>query len=63
MWMDIKQGDVLFQSTHPVRGATVLDTDGGLMTDEFQSTHPVRGATQEAEETEDIRRNFNPRTP
>ena len=34
----------IFQSTHPVRGATCyqhLDADA----DGFQSTHPVRGAT------------------
>ena len=33
-----------FQSTHPVRGATITDT-WGKSTAVFQSTHPVRGAT------------------
>ena len=37
-WSDI------FQSTHPVRGATVLP-EGRKAPEEFQSTHPVRGAT------------------
>ena len=35
----------VFQSTHPVRGATtILGLD--LRTRLFQSTHPVRGATR-----------------
>ena len=35
---------VQFQSTHPVRGATVFSSSFlALMA--FQSTHPVRGAT------------------
>ena len=33
-----------FQSTHPVRGATVGDSRAGCCYP-FQSTHPVRGAT------------------
>ena len=34
----------IFQSTHPVRGAT--DAKGQQLGDQiFQSTHPVRGAT------------------
>ena len=33
-----------FQSTHPVRGATIMQGNiSGY--DKFQSTHPVRGAT------------------
>ena len=35
----------LFQSTHPVRGATVLIAIKLRLSREFQSTHPVRGAT------------------
>ena len=35
---------VLFQSTHPMRGATELD-DNGAVKIPFQSTHPMRGAT------------------
>ena len=34
----------VFQSTHPVRGATLVLPDDGRQI-EFQSTHPVRGAT------------------
>ena len=34
----------VFQSTHPVRGATVI-IDGVCHAVPFQSTHPVRGAT------------------
>ena len=33
-----------FQSTHPLRGATV-SPETNLATREFQSTHPLRGAT------------------
>ena len=36
--------DLLFQSTHPVRGATVNNSNGVFIY-AFQSTHPVRGAT------------------
>ena len=35
---------LLFQSTHPLRGATILTNIDGL-TSQFQSTHPLRGAT------------------
>ena len=34
-----------FQSTHPLRGATISGTDANLG-DKFQSTHPLRGATR-----------------
>ena len=34
-----------FQSTHPLRGATVFTTMG-ISTRAFQSTHPLRGATR-----------------
>ena len=40
-----KQANGEFQSTHPVRGATVTVT-GGDTDSLFQSTHPVRGATE-----------------
>ena len=44
----VATGAILFQSTHPLRGAT----DGGLGVDQtlhlFQSTHPLRGATDHA---------------
>ena len=35
---------IVFQSTHPVRGATV-NRIGLTVMAQFQSTHPVRGAT------------------
>ena len=35
----------LFQSTHPVRGATAVSQPDGSFQTLFQSTHPVRGAT------------------
>ena len=34
-----------FQSTHPVRGATLLNVEIANHIN-FQSTHPVRGATR-----------------
>ncbi len=37
-----------FQSTHPVRGATVRLPFMRIVCVLFQSTHPVRGATQPA---------------
>ena len=37
---------VLFQSTHPVRGATGRSYASGIVSPVFQSTHPVRGATR-----------------
>ena len=36
---------VLFQSTHPLRGATSSQVQVGHKTSQFQSTHPLRGAT------------------
>ena len=52
----------IFQSTHPVRGAT-NDTKQRLSGGEFQSTHPVRGATGVADTTGFSINDFNPRTP
>ena len=40
-----------FQSTHPLRGATVTSTSARLDLTLFQSTHPLRGATMDAEGT------------
>ena len=37
-------GVSVFQSTHPVRGATTV-TGTATYVNPFQSTHPVRGAT------------------
>ena len=52
----------LFQSTHPVRGAT---GNGGDTLDQriFQSTHPVRGATRSGAVRAACTKDFNPRTP
>ncbi len=36
----------IFQSTHPVRGATPADVTVSAKLNLFQSTHPVRGATE-----------------
>ena len=51
-----------FQSTHPVRGATVYYNDIDIATG-FQSTHPVRGATLRKAYTIMTIIYFNPRTP
>ena len=55
-------GGFLFQSTHPVRGATHTETTT-TTTDLFQSTHPVRGATDQSRGGTLPRADFNPRTP
>ena len=36
---------MIFQSTHPMRGATLKNNAEPLCTHPFQSTHPMRGAT------------------
>ena len=36
---------ILFQSTHPVKGATVVYAVCAVFAALFQSTHPVKGAT------------------
>ncbi len=51
-----------FQSTHPLRGATVFRyTNEGR--DIFQSTHPLRGATPPPQRPKRNGMDFNPRTP
>ena len=57
-----EQGFAIFQSTHPVRGATVAAGDDGVHVG-FQSTHPVRGATIIRYGTSALSSYFNPRTP
>ena len=52
----------LFQSTHPMRGATIVHHKVYL-TPEFQSTHPMRGATKFEVVSYRAIYNFNPRTP
>ncbi|OQM67390.1 hypothetical protein B5784_0503 [Bifidobacterium bifidum] len=51
----------VFQSTHPVRGASLTATvsPSGVL---FQSTHPVRGASARGL-GKTYGMNFNPRTP
>ena len=52
VFANIGEQPILFQSTHPARGATgfkrVL-----VVAPKFQSTHPARGATEEDEEDDD----------
>ena len=44
--VQVQAGQIqLFQSTHPVRGATSRPSAGTCFWVQFQSTHPVRGAT------------------
>ena len=51
-----------FQSTRPVRGATI-DYLGAEDTELFQSTRPVRGATGVMSVRRGRTRSFNPRAP
>ena len=44
----------IFQSTHPVRGATSGVATSGLRRTQFQSTHPVRGATRDTRSLSEI---------
>ena len=44
----VRAAALLFQSTHPVRGATTFIPQNSII-QEFQSTHPVRGATASCE--------------
>ena len=52
----------LFQSTRPVRGAT-LGYSAALSTFSFQSARPVRGATSSDPKQAGWGQNFNPRAP
>ena len=54
---------VVFQSTHPVRGATRVVRDRIKIGIVFQSTHPVRGATSRLVQLCRTAYHFNPRTP
>ena len=53
----------IFQSTHPLRGATASVVDNLAVTVVFQSTHPLRGATCRSCRGLCDAKNFNPRTP
>ena len=52
-----------FQSTRPMRGATILYQVPGRNTSRFQSTRPMRGATQSAPPGGFHPADFNPRAP
>ena len=54
---------VVFQSTRPIRGATLWWVRGDGYTREFQSTRPVRGATCQSSPGRRCRGHFNPRAP
>ena len=57
-----RSNSLRFQSTHPMRGATCyanMRRNMGL----FQSTHPMRGATLADSIVNDMKKDFNPRTP
>ncbi len=55
--------NLAFQSTRPVKGATVVL--GKIVFDrlKFQSTRPVKGATVETLVKTLVNRRFNPRAP
>ena len=56
-------GNKIFQSTHPVRGATLIRSCTFTISSVFQSTHPVRGATASTKSQHTALAHFNPRTP
>ena len=58
----IKQPDCRFQSTPPVKAATANFVPP-VMASIFQSTPPVKAATFQAVQTDEPRRDFNPRRP
>ena len=58
----LKKAIRIFQSTHPLRGAT-LPSKYWFCWQIFQSTHPLRGATYNSGSRPALRGNFNPRTP
>ena len=53
----------IFQSTLPVRGATIVGGYGDLYLWVFQSTLPVGGATTSILTSSVATKNFNPRSP
>ncbi len=52
-----------FQSTRPIRGATVCACVAETLHASFQSTRPIRGATYSAAGCGSAKVNFNPRAP
>ena len=53
----------LFQSTHPLRDATLKHSFVTEQETEFQSTHPLRDATNASRLALRDPHDFNPRTP
>ena len=56
-------GDISFQSTRPLRGATVVQSALGDLLGVFQSTRPLRGATPLPSRPARRATDFNPRAP
>ena len=52
-----------FQSTRPIRGATIHSAEVGARHNKFQSTRPIRGATIASLSSSHKVINFNPRAP
>ena len=59
----LSQYPAIFQSTHPLRGATEKYQEGYSYHEKFQSTHPLRGATRWILRCRIHYKYFNPRTP
>ena len=57
------EADMLFQSTRPMRGATLVRYYGPDYDNLFQSTRPMRGATSDGAFSVHTRKYFNPRAP
>ena len=60
---EVWQTEDLFQSTRPIRGATVHDLVAARLQHIFQSTRPIRGATLSTTATTVLYEHFNPRAP
>ena len=61
--ISLRPGSKLFQSTRPVRGATLIILNSGAASRRFQSTRPVRGATSPVLPQAYNLVYFNPRAP
>ena len=58
----VQEMQIVFQPTHPSRGATDLINVLSIFL-KFQPTHPSRGATGDFKSLSTFSSNFNPRTP
>ena len=56
-------GRTQFQSTRPIRGATIADSGPPRRYSAFQSTRPIRGATRRWRGSSSTKKDFNPRAP